>query len=131
MVYKLRNKYPATRFLTYFDILSDKPDYYHPMWLNDPCPARKNGFISHSGDVFPCDYLIYLGDAFKAGNVKNQTIREIWHNSEGLKRFRTIQRADKCKNCELLYKKCYGGCSSETMGKRLIVDDPLCFKNLL
>ena len=99
--------------------------------MNTPCPARKNLFISYSGDTYPCDYLIYLGDIFFAGNVKEKTIANIWHNSEGLRRFRNLGRADKCKSCDLLYKKCYGGCPSETLAENLVIEDHLCFKHLI
>lgn len=129
-VQRLRTMFPATRFLTYFDILDGDPDTYHPMWLCDPCPARKNVYISSGGDVYPCDFLSYLGDLFRGGNVLSRPIAEIWHDSEGLRRYWTLDRSSKCSNCELLYKKCYGGCASETLAAQLVYDDPLCFKNL-
>lgn len=127
----IREKYPKTRFLTYFDILSKEPDYYHPLWFNNPCPARKNLFISYAGDVYPCDYLIYLGDVFFGGNIRKKTIADIWHHAPGIRRFRELKHTQKCQKCNFLSTKCYGGCPSEALAKKLIVDDHLCFKDRL
>jgi heme b synthase len=61
-------------------------------------------FISHTGDVQPCGYLPLM-----AGNIKEQSISEIWQNSElfnGLRNFSKL--TGKCGECE--YVAYCGGC---------------------
>jgi mycofactocin biosynthetic radical S-adenosylmethionine protein MftC len=127
----LRGKYPDSRFLTYFDILSDRADFYHAPWLAHPCPARKNLYVSSAGATFPCDFLSYIGEKFCGGNVRDKSLQDIWHGHGGLEKYWNVQREDKCLNCCHLLVDCSGGCSSETLFKSDVYSDPLCFIDLI
>jgi radical SAM protein with 4Fe4S-binding SPASM domain len=61
-------------------------------------------FVSHSGEVFPCGYL-----PVSAGNVKRQSMQEIWEHSEVFGRLRDVDELEgKCGLCE--FKKVCLGC---------------------
>jgi radical SAM protein with 4Fe4S-binding SPASM domain len=61
-------------------------------------------FVSHTGEVFPCGYL-----PVSAGNVKRQSMREIWEHSEVFGRLRDVDQLEgKCGLCE--FKKVCLGC---------------------
>ena len=64
------------------------------------CSAGKN-FVSINpyGDVFPClQFLV------KAGNIRENTFRDIWKNSPELKKIRKINMKDlaECRSCRLM-----------------------------
>jgi len=104
------------RLLTYFDIYDEKPDYYHPMFQATPCHSRKNVFIDHTGNVFPCDHLVGLGDALCGGNVRDGDFLDIWLNGPGLERFRKLRLSEDCtERCEHCLRDCNGGCISELL----------------
>lgn len=63
------------------------------------CAAGVNNLcVSSNGDVYPCNGW----QAYKAGNIKEKTLKDIWDNSEVLNKLRSIRRSDfpKCANCE-------------------------------
>ncbi|HUJ71196.1 MAG TPA: radical SAM protein [Verrucomicrobiae bacterium] len=61
-------------------------------------------FVSHAGEVFPCGYL-----PVSAGNVKRQSIRDIWEHSKVFGRLRDVEQLEgKCGLCE--FKKICLGC---------------------
>jgi radical SAM protein with 4Fe4S-binding SPASM domain len=61
-------------------------------------------FVSHTGEVFPCGYL-----PVTAGNVKHQSMQEIWEHSEVFGRLRDVDQLEgKCGLCE--FKKVCLGC---------------------
>jgi radical SAM protein with 4Fe4S-binding SPASM domain len=62
--------------------------------------------IAPDGEVYPCNAL-----RIKLGNVKNQTLKDIWQSSPKLLQWRkaTIDDLKECKDCELLKKT--GACS--------------------
>ena len=61
-------------------------------------------FVSHTGEVFPCGYL-----PVSAGNVKRQSMRDIWEHSEVFGRLRDVEQLEgKCGLCE--FKKICLGC---------------------
>lgn len=67
------------------------------------CGAGINSLgISSDGDIFPC---IFLRE--KIGNIKNDSIKEVWNNSDILKKLRN-RDIDKCGTCK--YKMSCGGC---------------------
>jgi radical SAM protein with 4Fe4S-binding SPASM domain len=126
-IMKQREKFPNQTFLTYFDVLGEKSTYHHPIdKFNDPCPARKNGFITYSGDFFPCDFLRFAGERYYCGNVLKNGFSFIWENSSTLKSFQCLQHV-KCKKCKFYMKSCYGGCISGSLASTGIPDDSLCF----
>ena len=61
-------------------------------------------FVSHTGEVFPCGYL-----PVSAGNVKSQSMRDIWKHSKVFGRLRDVEQLEgKCGLCE--FKKICLGC---------------------
>lgn len=54
--------------------------------------------VAENGDVYPCSGW----QAFVLGNVNEQSLVEIWNNSENAKKLRKITQADfpKCLSCE-------------------------------
>lgn len=79
-------------------------------------------FISHKGLVQPCGYLEIL-----CGDLRKQTFKEIWLNSEILNNLRDFKKyKGKCGICE--YIKVCGGCRArayEATGDYL-EEEPLC-----
>lgn len=64
-----------------------------------PCSAGVNNLcVSANGDVYPCTGW----HGFTVGNLFRQSLKEIWIESEKLKRLRNITNSDfeKCQNCE-------------------------------
>ena len=61
-------------------------------------------FISHTGQVQGCGYL-----EVPAGNIRNQTFGQIWHDSQLFRQLRDLNAIKgKCGICE--YKSICGGC---------------------
>jgi radical SAM protein with 4Fe4S-binding SPASM domain len=61
-------------------------------------------FISHTGQVQGCGYLDVA-----AGNIRNQTFGQIWHDSQLFRQLRDLRAIKgKCGICE--YKSICGGC---------------------
>ena len=129
----LRKKYWPTRLLTYFDILGEESDYYHPMFQMKPCHAKKNIFMDNEGNVYPCDHLVNLGDLFRGGNIRDNDILYIWKHGEGLERYRDLEHNENCLGCVFFGKQCHGGCPSEYLvangADTKIVKDRLCFQD--
>jgi len=79
-------------------------------------------FISHRGEVQPCGYL-----EARAGNIRDQRIREIWENSSLFKTLRDFSRyKGRCGSCE--YIRVCGGCRARAFEKTgdLLAEEPLC-----
>ncbi len=81
------------------------------------------GFVSHTGEVFPCGYL-----PVSAGNVRRQLIRDIWNDAEVFARLRDDDLLEgKCGLCE--FKRVCMGCRArafyETHGNYL-AEEPFC-----
>lgn len=130
LITHLRRKYNL-RLLTYFDVFEERADYYHPMFQMDPCVARKNVFVDHSGKVYPCDHLVALENIYYGGNIVETDLLTIWRRSEGLWRYRNLKRDPTCVQCVEFGKRCHGGCTSESLvtcgGQTDTVTDRLCF----
>jgi len=86
-------------------------------WYSDfflgRCFFGKFMSISENGDAIPCSY----NDAYRVGNIKDKSIREIWaemQNSEFFKKAQDkTQIKGKCGICE--YKELCGGCRSAAL----------------
>jgi radical SAM protein with 4Fe4S-binding SPASM domain len=66
--------------------------------------------IYPNGDVTPCPYL-----PIKLGNLKEQSFKDIWFNSEVFKNLRNVScLTGKCGECE--YKVLCGGCRARAYG---------------
>jgi radical SAM protein with 4Fe4S-binding SPASM domain len=79
-------------------------------------------FISHTGRVQGCGYL-----DIEAGNIKQQTFKEVWDNSPLFNALRDLTLLKgKCGDCE--YKRLCGGCRArayESTGDYLAAE-PYC-----
>jgi len=60
--------------------------------------------ISSNGDVYPCNMFLEFQE-FKAGNVREQQLEDIWKNSDALKKFSWLSVLDieGCKDCEIKF----------------------------
>lgn len=68
--------------------------------------------IAADGNVYPCSGL--HDEEFLAGNIRDQSLRDIWKESETFEKFRSLSLLDieDCRNCEFKYI-CGGGCHVE------------------
>ena len=85
--------------------------------------------INHKGDVYGCDLMNGI-DELVAGNVKEKSFYEIWHNSSIFHKLRNITFDDisgKCAGCPLPW--CGGGCrcSALELDGTLLGSDLACF----
>lgn len=79
-------------------------------------------FISHRGDVQPCGYL----EVF-SGNVRRQSLREIWEFSPVFLRLRDFSSLKgRCGRCE--YVRVCGGCRARAFERSMdfMAEEPLC-----
>ncbi len=79
-------------------------------------------FVSHRGEVFPCGYL-----PMPAGNVREQSFREIWEHSALFTELRNPDAlGGKCGLCE--FKKVCGGCRARAYGMTMdhLGEEPFC-----
>ena len=80
-------------------------------------------FVSHTGEVFPCGYL-----PVSAGNVKKQSLREIWESAEVFQRLRNPDELEgKCGCCE--FKKVCMGCRARAFYEAngdYMAEEPYC-----
>lgn len=76
------------------------------------CTAAKENFaIDGFGNVFGCSLMVSIKE-LAAGNIKENSIIDIWNNSNTFNNLRNLklnQIEGNCKNCNLL-NKCNGGC---------------------
>jgi len=89
-----------------------------------PCPAGRTALtITPSGDVNPCTFL-----PLKLGNLKKQSLREIWHNSPFIKYVNSPENLKgKCKSCR--HRETCGRCLSMSYfyNKDPMAPDPMCW----
>jgi heme b synthase len=79
-------------------------------------------FISHDGKAQPCGYL-----EVTAGDVRKQSVREIWEGSDVFLRLRDYSRLKgKCKNCDFV--DVCGGCRARALYHHgdYLAPEPLC-----
>ncbi len=93
------------------------------------CMAGKYKFIiTANGFVVPCNY--FKSEKWVCGDARKENLLKIWHESEGILRFRYPKlNNSKCKNCDL-NKLCQGGCKA--LAERMMGDpfggDPYCIE---
>jgi radical SAM protein with 4Fe4S-binding SPASM domain len=78
------------------------------------CPLADGDIsISETGDVYPCQML--YEEEFKGGNVKQQSIIEIYNNAEAFKPLRKlhVQNIKGCSTC-VIRKLCGGSCRARS-----------------
>lgn len=87
------------------------------------CPAGTHYLgIRPNGDVTPCPYLPVFG-----GNLKAQTLSEVWETSEPFVEIRQRKElGGRCGACE--FNGLCGGCRARAFGVTgdLMAEDPLC-----
>jgi radical SAM protein with 4Fe4S-binding SPASM domain len=83
--------------------------------------------ISENGDVYPCQLLHF--PQFKAGNIRNQSLKTIYETSEVLNSCRklTVLEISGCKTCEIRFI-CGAACRARTFYEenRLDVSGSFC-----
>lgn len=85
--------------------------------------------IEANGDIAPCDGFFNFPEMI-VGNIRKNSIVDIWHNSKLLKKIRNINPSDLkgvCQKC--IYRDyCAGGCraSAYSAYKDLTMPDPVC-----
>ncbi len=90
------------------------------------CPAAKSQFsIFADGQVSPCGYIPYT-----AGNIRDSSLENLWHNSELFRWFRETKINEECYDCDF-YEKCLGGCRARILshGRDLSERDPWCLRD--
>lgn len=100
-------------------------------WLSDGlygCSAGRSTIsIDVNGNVYPCSFLNY--EELMCGNIKNESLLNIWKNSEILRKFRNIDKLEgKCGICE--YKNnCQGGCRASAYAETRNIkgEDGTCY----
>ena len=69
-------------------------------WASQPvCGAGRDSMcVAANGEFYPCSGF----QGYPLGNAHHQTVRNVWENSEAIKRLRSIRRADfpQCMACE-------------------------------
>jgi radical SAM protein with 4Fe4S-binding SPASM domain len=99
-------------------------------WIHNGigCHAGKMYFsLRPNGDVYPCTFL-----PIKVGNIREQTLTEIWHNSTVLNTLRHRQSLKgKCGGCE--YRESCGGCRGRAYACTgdYLETDPVCLRDLM
>jgi len=88
--------------------------------------ATEEIFIASNGDVFPC--ALFLEQEYLAGNLKQQTLQQIWDNpGELFGQLRDIIGNKRyCKNCHCK-DDCGGGCRARAVAMsngNLLASDP-------
>jgi mycofactocin biosynthetic radical S-adenosylmethionine protein MftC len=80
--------------------------------------------ICPEGEVYPCAF--FQAPEFEAGNLHEQSFKEIWHNSATFAYYRSMG-AGACSGCGQ-YSVCHGGCPATKwfVHQSLQVKDPEC-----
>jgi len=95
---------------------------------NVGCHAGNMYFsLRPNGDVYPCTFL-----PIKAGNIREQSLTDIWRNSEVLNSLRHRQKLKgECGGCE--YREVCGGCRGRAYACTgdYLETDPVCLRDLM
>jgi mycofactocin radical SAM maturase len=68
--------------------------------------AKLTCCVSPTGKVYPCAFL--QSARFEAGNLREQSFKQIWDSSEIFASFRSL-RIHSCEDCQR-FDQCHGGC---------------------
>jgi radical SAM protein with 4Fe4S-binding SPASM domain len=99
-------------------------------WIHNGigCHAGNMYFsLRPNGDIYPCTFL-----PIKVGNIRNQSLREIWQKAPLLNALRQRQNLKgKCGSCE--YREGCGGCRGRAYACTgdYLETDPVCLRDLL
>lgn len=108
---------------------------FDPSFVKSECDAGiSRCLIAPDGKVVPCPaFKQNNNDRYVAGNVKDNSLVDIWNKSSKWRDFRHFdysQLGEPCKSCEHL-RQCRGGCRAQRFLKyndMYVVPDPCCFK---
>ena len=123
---KLRSKYQdKIKIRAPLNIFGCDDDYEFITELGFGCFAGKESIcIDPIGNVKPCSHY---PKEFICGNVKDDKIKDIWNNSDILKKFRELKGNKICNNCKK-YEYCRGGCRYRCfMNGDINGIDPFCY----
>lgn len=101
-------------------------EYNYIADLGFGCFAGKETLcIDPLGNVRPCSHF---PKEFICGNIKEELLYNIWHNSSVLQTFRHLSGNNDCNNCEK-YDKCRAGCRYRAfLNDGINSVDPFCYK---
>lgn len=104
---KLKQKY-ATKIKVKNPLnIFSKECYNYIEELGFGCFAGKESIcVDALGNVRPCSHF---SEKFICGNIRNESLYKIWHESKILSQFRNFKGNKHCNNCSK-YSKCRGGC---------------------
>lgn len=90
--------------------------------------ARMTCCISPAGDVYPCAFL--QEPLFRAGNIAERSLKEIWDHAPVLERLRRLD-VKACQTCQR-FEHCRGGCPAMAYHTYhdISMPDPECLINL-
>jgi radical SAM protein with 4Fe4S-binding SPASM domain len=99
------------------------------MQANLGCSAgNTQAVITSTGKLVPCSFLY----DFVAGDLRKNTLENIWMHSEVMNVFRNIRKKDlkgKCGDCAHIPSECRGGCRAAAYLHTgdIYAEDPLCW----
>ncbi|MFP4497721.1 MAG: radical SAM protein [Vulcanimicrobiota bacterium] len=83
-----------------------------------------NCWIDSTGNVYPCSFL---REKFHAGNIREQSLKDIWLYSANLELFRNLSGNETCRECSF-FDSCRGGCRARALeAGDMEAIDPACF----
>jgi len=99
-------------------------------WIHNAVGCHAGIFyfsLRPNGDVYPCTFL-----PIKVGNIREQSLIDIWYNSKTLNtlRQRSVLKG-KCGTCE--YRETCGGCRGRAYACTgdFLETDPVCLRDLM
>ena len=114
----------------YIPLMTPDSDMLNELLPQFGCPAK--GMVCEVdayGNMSPCGFLKGLiGKSLIGGNIKKESIIDIWNNSSSFEKIRNIEFPEKCGKCSH-YGKCLGGCRTRAYSAygTLAAPDPLCY----
>jgi len=98
-------------------------------WIHTPvgCHAGIVYFsLRPNGDVYPCTFL-----PIKVGNIREQSLTDIWRNSKVLRELRERKLEGKCGECS--FRGTCGGCRGRAYAcsGNYLETDPVCLQELM
>lgn len=106
-----------------------EPHSFSTKLTHSTCAAGTSQLVfSPNGLVFPCPFL----HEFVAGDLRSESIQQIWENSSILRQFREVSTTDlkgKCSQCPYIPFRCRGGCraAAYSLTGDFYAEDPMCW----
>jgi len=116
---------------TYSWLFQDPPEphSFSTKMTHSTCAAGTSQLVfSPNGLVFPCPFL----HDFVAGDLRVESVQQIWENSNILGQFREVATTDlkgKCGRCPYIPFRCRGGCRAAAycLTGDFYAEDPMCW----